>query len=130
MIDQIQRDADQKHFEAWMDSRGNKGKFPPLEYVWHAACAYARRTLADAAESIRRQFPQGSFVKVDAPTFHGVGFLDWRDYTGPYDKLPVKIENGNVWWYHIAHCERVADVKTAPRAIRRLRLLCAGIGTA
>ncbi len=125
MIDEIQRAKDQAHFEKWVASGG--GEQPSLEYVWHAAVAYGRRTLREASASMRRCFPHGTILDVDAPTFHGIGIVDWRDYVGPADNLPVRLENGNVWWYHVAHCEPRRSVKNLPPSIRRTRLRMAGI---
>ncbi len=39
-----ERAADQQHFQGWIGQGLNKNVMPTPSYVWHAACAYARRT--------------------------------------------------------------------------------------
>ena len=48
-------------------------------------------------------FPVDSVVRVDDPRFHGIGIVS-RDEACPIEKLAVRVESLNVWWYPIEHC--------------------------
>lgn len=49
-------------------------------------------------------FPIGSIVSVDNERFHGLGIVS-RDETCPLDKLAVRVESLNVWWYPTEDCQ-------------------------
>jgi hypothetical protein len=49
-------------------------------------------------------FPYGVMVQVNNERFHGIGFVD-RDESCPLEKLPVRVESLNVWWYPIEDCQ-------------------------
>jgi hypothetical protein len=50
-------------------------------------------------------FPDGSVVAVESERFHGVGIVSYDDDGCPLEKLPVRVESLNVWWYPIEDCQ-------------------------
>lgn len=60
----------------------------------------AQRRLA--AEKLK-WFPVGTLVAVDSPRYEGLGVVV-TDASCPLSKLPVRIENGNVWYYEVTDC--------------------------
>lgn len=93
----------------------------------------AVRKYREAWESLRdfrsRTYPQWAKVRVNAPTFRGLGVVQYKgQHDCPLDKVPVLLENGNVWWYHIEDCAPTAE--EMPRSLRRTTLETAGIGVA
>jgi hypothetical protein len=66
------------------------------------------RAIRERVEQIRAQkndaFPYGVMVQVDSERFHGIGFVV-RDDSCPLEKLPVRVESLNVWWYPIEDCQ-------------------------
>lgn len=65
------------------------------------------------AKARREMFPTGSAVTVDAPSYHGAGFVA-SDGDCPVHKLPVRLENGNVWWYPLVACTPNAQAEPLP----------------
>jgi hypothetical protein len=51
-----------------------------------------------------KTFPIGSKVYVNAPRYIGDGIVA-KDSMCPMTQLPVKLENGNIWWYSLETCE-------------------------
>ena len=49
------------------------------------------------------RFAPGTQVTVDCERYKGPGVVA-ADYECPVDKLPVRLENGNVWWYPLEAC--------------------------
>ena len=74
-------------------------------------------------------FPVGAIVYVECPQYNGYGIAtadsDCRD-----DLLPVKLENGNVWWYPMECCQRITDLTILPRYARRMKLQFHGLQAA
>ena len=60
------------------------------------------------AEDLRRfrqtWYPAGKVVQVECGQFKGYGITAGQDDSAPADQLPVRLENGNVWWYPIECC--------------------------
>jgi hypothetical protein len=57
----------------------------------------ARENLIDAKWGA---FPIGTPVLVDCPQYSGPGIITQEANTPP-NKVAVRLENGNVWWYPI-----------------------------
>lgn len=72
------------------------------------------------------EFPIGAVVYVNCPQYKGYGIVsadsDCRD-----DKLPVRLQNGNTWWYPVESCTRTKEMKQLPRYARRMKLEFHGI---
>ena len=72
------------------------------------------------------EFPIGAVVYVDCAQYKGHGIVsadrDCRD-----DRLPVRLQNGNVWWYPVEACTRIKDMKALPRYARRMKLEFHGV---
>lgn len=49
-------------------------------------------------------FPVNSIVSVESERFHGIGIVAF-DETCPLEKLAVRVESLNVWWYPIEDCQ-------------------------
>jgi len=63
-----------------------------------------------------KTFPHGQIVRVDCKgRYEGYGIVERQDE--PPDKLAVRLENGNVWWYPLDDC-----VKAEPSALLPLWL--------
>lgn len=66
------------------------------------------RAMREQCEQMRADknaaFPYGVMVQVSNEHFHGIGFVD-RDESCPLEKLPVRVESQNVWWYPIEDCQ-------------------------
>jgi hypothetical protein len=69
------------------------------------------RAIREQCEQVRARkaatFPYGSMVQVSNERFHGIGFVD-RDESCPLEKLPVRVESQNVWWYPLEDCQPYA----------------------
>jgi hypothetical protein len=52
----------------------------------------------------QRNFPIGSEVIVSADRYNGNGIVI-KDYQCPPTSIPVKIENGNIWYYPLESCQ-------------------------
>lgn len=65
------------------------------------------RAIREQCEAMRAQklatFPAGSVVAVNNERFHGVGIVAF-DETCPLEKLAVRVESLNVWWYPLEDC--------------------------
>lgn len=62
------------------------------------------RNFAEALKQFREtKFKIGERVSVDAGRYRGPGIVA-SDSSCPPDQLPVRLENGNVWWYPIECC--------------------------
>lgn len=72
------------------------------------------------------EFPIGSMVYVDCPRYQGYGLVT-ADSGCRDENLPVRLENGNVWWYPVDACTRIRDMKSLPRYARRIKLEFHGI---
>lgn len=66
------------------------------------------RAMREQCERLRAQkndaFPVGSMVQVNSERFHGIGFVV-RDEACPLEKLAVRVESLNVWWYPTEDCK-------------------------
>lgn len=66
------------------------------------------RAMREQIEQMREQklaaFPIGCMVQVDTDRFHGIGFVV-RDESCPLEKLAVRVESLNVWWYPTEDCQ-------------------------
>src|SRR5215211_8312642 len=64
--------------------------------------------MREQVEQMRAQkiaaFPYGVMVQVNSERFHGIGFVV-RDDSCPLEKLAVRVESLNVWWYPIEDCQ-------------------------
>ena len=60
---------------------------------------------AEQALRLFRQsnYPTGTLVNVDAVKYHGPGTVA-ADSLRPVTQIPVKLENGNVWFYDLKDC--------------------------
>jgi hypothetical protein len=68
-----------------------------------------------------KTFRSGMFVKVNCDRYHGYGFIV-RNSDCPPHVVPVKLENGNTWWYPIESVMPVEAAKSVPRSNRRSKL--------
>ena len=66
------------------------------------------RAMREQCEQMRAQkeaaFPPGIMVQVDSARFHGIGYAV-RDESCPLEKVAVRVESLNVWWYPIEDCK-------------------------
>lgn len=66
------------------------------------------RAMREQCEAMRAQknaaFPKYSMVQVDSERFHGIGFVDELEGC-PLEKLAVRVESLNIWWYPIEDCQ-------------------------
>ena len=74
-------------------------------------------------------FPVGAIVYVECPQYNGYGIAT-ADRDCRTDRLSVKLENGNVWWYPLECCQRITDLTILPRYARRMKLNFHGIQAA
>lgn len=69
------------------------------------------RAIREQCEQIRAQknivFPYGCMVQVNSERFHGIGYVV-HDDSCPLEKIPVRVESLNVWWYPIEDCQPYA----------------------
>ena|ERR1700685_392243 len=64
-------------------------------------------------------FHLGDVVYVEAPSFKGgFGIVAARDERCSPDKLPVRLGNGNVWWYPLDGCILATHSNLWPRWIQ------------
>lgn len=68
----------------------------------------------------KQAFPSGSIVHVYSPCYVGHGIAA-ADSGCPADQVPVRLENGNTWWYPIEGVKRVTDLKSIPSSVRRMK---------
>lgn len=66
-----------------------------------------------------RLFPRNSAVWLEGPKIYGI-VMGRGDC--PEDRLPVLVENGNVWWYQLCAVRPEPDVRKWPRWIRDAEL--------
>ena len=66
------------------------------------------RAMREQCEQIRaekaRVFPPGIMVMVESDRFHGIGYVV-KDESCPIEKLAVRVESLNVWWYPTEDCQ-------------------------
>lgn len=66
------------------------------------------RAMRQQVEQMRAQktatFPVDSLVQVESERFHGIGIVA-LDESCPLEKLAVRVESQNVWWYPIEDCK-------------------------
>ena len=66
------------------------------------------RAMREQCEQMRAQklaaFPHGCMVQVNSDRFHGIGFVV-KDESCPLEKLAVRVESLNVWWYPVEDCQ-------------------------
>lgn len=67
----------------------------------------AKKLKDEIFDYISVTFPSGSKVRVDCERFRGFGVVDFYGEDTPFDKVPVKLENGNVWLYSVLDCKCV-----------------------
>jgi hypothetical protein len=68
-----------------------------------------------------RHLRPGMFVKVNDTRFRGHGFIVMNSGC-PVHEVPVKLENGNVWWYPVESLTPVTTLRSVPRSVRHARL--------
>ena len=73
----------------------------------------------------KKNFPRCSFVRVTNPRYHGIGMVVGA--CNEPDKVCVKLENGNDWWYELNTCEVVTDLKHVPQEMRRIKMRYRGM---
>jgi hypothetical protein len=73
-----------------------------------------------------REFPFGCFVTFDCGRGFSQVCIVWSHDECPPDKLPLMIENGNIWFKEIERCTRIVNLKRVPPKMRRLRLKYSG----
>lgn len=57
-----------------------------------------------------KNFPFGCKVMVNADRYVGPGVVNRYTSDLPINKIPVKLENGNTWYYLVECCERADNV--------------------
>ena len=72
------------------------------------------------------RYKSGQFVLVNDDRFKGIGMVCAYSSEIPPHKLPVRLENGNVWWYDLESIVEVVAAKDAPRLVRRMKLRWSG----
>lgn len=65
------------------------------------------------AQARGKLFPPGTAVNVACGQYTGPGTVT-NDSDCPIYKLPVRLENGNVWWYPLFACLPNAKVSPQP----------------
>lgn len=95
-----------------------------------SAIVFSPRTLVDSYRKAAKElaewksvtFQSGAIVEVNHPRCHSYGLVEIKDGT-PTDKLAVKLENGNVWWYEVECCRLTtkAEWLSLPRSIKRMK---------
>lgn len=62
-----------------------------------------------ALETYRLEmYPAGQEVEVASMNYNGPGIVQYSDNPYcPVDMLPVRLSNGNVWWYDLIKCKPV-----------------------
>lgn len=70
----------------------------------------------------KARYKRGQFVRVNDDRFHGVGMVCVMDSSVPPHVLPVKLENGNTWWYPLTSIVEIVAAKNVPRSVRRMKL--------
>lgn len=55
-------------------------------------------------------FPTGCSVLVNCDRYYGPGIVGYHTNQCPIDRIPVKLENGNTWYYLVECCERIDNV--------------------
>lgn len=80
---------------------------------------------AEQALRLFRQanYPTGKAVIVDAEKYHGQGIVD-ADSLCPITKIPVRLENGNVWYYDMSDCNQKADLTQMERGHDNRSMTC------
>lgn len=79
------------------------------------------RVLSKTLEQYKAtQFPVGSMVK-----YKNQFCIVSREDGCPPDHLPLRFENGNVWWKPLDECRR-AKIQELPHYARRMKLQSAG----
>ena len=64
--------------------------------------------LTDYVNKIKhKEFPSGSKVKVDCDQYNGVGEVTYYNWDLPIDKIPVLLQNGNIWYYPFINCKKI-----------------------
>lgn len=77
----------------------------------------------DLREYRAAHFKRGQFVRVNSPSFHGIGMVCAMSSEVPPNMVPVKLENDNTWWYPIEDiAEVLTDLNKVPRSVRRMKL--------
>ena len=61
-------------------------------------CQAYRANIQTLREVTKHLYPWSSVVHVVAPSYEGHGIVA-HDVDCPPDKLPVRLCNGNIWWY-------------------------------
>lgn len=88
------------------------------------------RAIREQCEQMRAQknatFPVGSLVQVESERFHGIGIVS-IDESCPLEKLAVRVESGNVWWYPVEDCQPYSGrmpswIRSFNRSHRRRRV--------
>lgn len=79
----------------------------------------AYHNLAYALEEYRAEaMPLGSAVKVCAANYSGFGFVATISEVPP-DKVAVRLENGNVWYYNLFEARPIIKEDKLPPWIKR-----------
>lgn len=68
------------------------------------------------------RYKSGQFVRVNDARFKGVGMVCAYSSEIPPNKLPIRLENNNVWWYDLESIVEIVPAKDAPRSVRRMKL--------
>jgi hypothetical protein len=68
----------------------------------------------------RNAYPYKSYVYVSCTQYTGHGIVD-NDGNCPVDKLAVRLENGNTWWYPLDACSEIWSRKEIPPSLKRMR---------
>lgn len=68
------------------------------------------------------RYKVGQFVRVNDARFKGIGMVCAYSSEIPPHKLPVRLENDNVWWYDLLSIVEIVAAKDVPRSVRRMKL--------
>lgn len=68
------------------------------------------------------RYKSGQFVRVNDARFKGIGMVCAYSSEVPPHKLPVRLENNNVWWYDLTSIVEIVPGSDVPRSVRRMKL--------
>jgi hypothetical protein len=73
-----------------------------------------RNYTAYLKEYKKQHFPVHSVVFVTSPAYSGFGRVAPEGEDVPPDKLAVKLQNENVWWYALENCSKPSNSFNLP----------------
>lgn len=98
-------------------------ELPSAPYSGLAEIVASYRATVAALHAYRMErYKSGQFVRVNDARFRGIGMVSAYSSEVPPHKLPVRLENGNVWWYDLESIVEIVAAKEVPRSVRRMKL--------